>query len=125
MGFFYNIGGGANGAPGSYLAAENYGSGVYHVAGLESYYDSGTFLTEALTLEALKRLKQAVRMKRPFFLYMSQYAIHTPYDADTRFTGNYMEGAQGVYDAMLKARLNTQEINHAALIEGMDKSAFT
>ena len=122
VGFFYNIGGGANGAPGSYLAAENYGSGVYHVAGLESYYDSGTFLTEALTLEALKRLKQAVRMKRPFFLYMSQYAIHTPYDADTRFTGNYMEGAQGVYDAMLKARLNTQEINHAALIEGMDKS---
>lgn len=123
MGFHYNIGGGANGAPGSYLAAENYGSGTYHVAGLESYYSKGTFLTEALTQEALAKMKIAVRNNRPFFLYMSQYAIHTPYNADDRFTGNYMQAdGQGVYDAMLGANLNTSEINHAALVEGMDKS---
>ena len=122
MGFVVNIGGSAAGSPGSYLAADNYGTGFHHVPGLDSYYEKGTFLTEALTLEALKKIKQSVRINRPFFLYFAHYAIHTPYNADPRFTGNYMDDTQGVYDPMLNARLNTSEINHAALIEGMDKS---
>ena len=53
FGFDVNIAGGANGAPGSYLAQDNYGSGLFHVQGLEKYYNEGTFLTEALTLEAM------------------------------------------------------------------------
>ena len=122
LGFMINIGGGANGGPGSYLASENYGSGSYHVAGLEVYYEGGVFLTEALTREALKKIQIPIRNNKPFFLYMSQYAIHTPYNADDRFTGNYMSGGVGVYDQMLKANLSTAEINHAALVEGMDKS---
>ncbi len=123
LGFTYQVAGSAAGAPGSYLAAENYGSGTYHVPDLDGYYEKGTFLTEALTIEAVSYLNRAVRAHKPFFLYMSQYAIHTPYNADSRFTGNYVQSnGQGVYDEQIGANLNTSEINHAALIEGMDKS---
>lgn len=123
LGFTYQVAGHSAGSPGSYLAADNYGSGFNHVPDLDSYYEKGTFLTEALTLEAVSYLNRAVRAKKPFFLYMSQYAIHTPYNADDRFTGNYRQAnGQGVYDELIGANLNTNEINHAALIEGMDKS---
>lgn len=123
LGFTYQVAGHSAGSPGSYLAADNYGTGFSHVPDLDSYYEKGTFLTEALTQEAVSYLNRAVRAKKPFFLYMSQYAIHTPYNPDDRFTGNYKQAnGQGVYDAQIGANLNTNEINHAALIEGMDKS---
>lgn len=123
FGFDVNIAGAANGSPASYLAENEYGSGVNHVIGLESYYTKGTFLTEALTIEALKALEVPVARKQPFYLYMSHYAIHIPYDADKRFTPHYQTpDGKGVYDKLLQAPLNEQEINHAALLEGMDKS---
>lgn len=123
FGFDVNIAGAANGAPGSYLAENEYGKGSFHVKGLEKYYKTGTFLTEALTLEALAALEKPIAEGKPFYLYMSHYAIHAPYNADKRFTPNYREAdGKGVYDEMLKARLNDNEVNHAALVEGMDKS---
>ncbi len=123
FGFDVNIGGGANGAPGSYLAQNEYGQGDFHVQGLEEYYAKGTFLTEALTIEALKAVQKPVAEGKPFYLYMSHYAIHSPYDADPRFTSNYRDAdGQGVYDEQLSKRLNNAEVNHAALVEGMDES---
>lgn len=118
FGFDVNIAGAANGAPASYLAENEYGSGEFHVRGLEKYYKKGTFLSEALTLEAIEAMKKPISQGQPFYLYMSHYAIHIPYDADKRFTGHY----QGVWDPQLKDTLNTMEVNHAALVEGMDKS---
>lgn len=118
FGFDVNIAGAANGAPASYLAENEYGAGEFHVQGLEKYYKTGTFLTEALTLEAIEAMKKPISQGQPFYLYMSHYAIHIPYDADKRFTGHY----QGVWDPQLKDTLNTMEVNHAALVEGMDKS---
>lgn len=123
FGFDVNIAGGANGSPASYLAQENYGSGLSHVQGLEKYYAKGTFLTDALTQEAMLAMDVPIEKKQPFYLYMSHYAIHAPYNPDSRFTSNYMQAnGQGVYDEQLQANLNKQEINHAALIEGMDES---
>lgn len=118
FGFDVNIAGGANGAPASYLAENEYGTGPFHVSGLEKYYEKGTFLTEALTIEALQALEKPIADGQPFYLYMSHYAIHSPYNPDKRFTGNY----KGRYDALLKDTLNEMEVNHAALVEGMDKS---
>lgn len=123
MGFDVNIAGAANGGPGSYLASENYGHGDFHIIGLEKYYEKGTFLTEALTQEAIEKLKAPIARQQPFFLYMSHYAIHIPYNPDERFTHNYIDSTgQGVYDEQLNTHLNRSEINHAALVEGMDKS---
>ncbi|MBQ8050084.1 MAG: sulfatase-like hydrolase/transferase [Bacteroidaceae bacterium] len=118
FGFDVNIAGGYAGGPGTYLAQDNYGSAIQAIGGLEEYASQGIFLTEALTQEAIKNLDKALEGDRPFYLYMSHYAIHTPYDADTRFTGNYT----GRYDEQFQATLSTSEVNRAALIEGMDKS---
>lgn len=123
FGFDVNIAGGANGAPGSYLARENYGTGDFHVTGLDDYAARGVFLTEALTQEALKAIEVPIARQQPFYLYLSHYAIHAPYKPDDRFTAHYTEAdGGGVFDRQLNARLNRQEINHAALVEGMDKS---
>lgn len=123
FGFMVNIAGGANGGPASYLARKEFGSNRFHVYGLEQYYNTDTFLTEALTIEAIKALNKPITEGKPFFLYMSHYAIHVPYEADERFTPNYRQAnGQGMFDPMLQQPLNENEINHAALIEGMDKS---
>lgn len=119
MGFDVNIAGGPNGAPGSYLGTKNFGEGTpFEVKGLEKYHGQDIFLTEALTIEAIKEMKEAVGMNKPFYLYMSHYAVHGPYDNDNRFSGKY----RGQYDEQLKAAMNENEARYAALVEGMDKS---
>lgn len=120
MGFDVNIAGSAAGGPAGYLPP--YGNSNYPIPGLEEYESEGLFLTEALTREAIKTMDEFLNNNeenRPFYLYMSHYAIHVPYtDEDTRFSGNY----KGKIDPMLGVELNQSEINHAALVEGMDKS---
>lgn len=118
FGFDVNIAGTYVVGPGTYMAQDNYGSAIQAVGGLEEYAAQGLFLTEALTQAAIKQLDKAVQTDKPFYLYMSHYAIHTPYDHDTRFTANYTD----YYDSLLGATLSTSEVNRAALIEGMDKS---
>ena len=119
MGFDVNIAGGPNGAPGSYLGTKNFGQGSkFAVYGLEKYYGQDIFLTEALTREALNAMKKSVEMNKPFYLYMSHYAVHSPYDEDKRFTPNY----RGQFDEQLNDTLNENEVRYAALVEGMDKS---
>lgn len=119
MGFDVNIAGGANGAPGSYHARRRFGAGTpQEVLGLDKYYDTDLFLTEVLTLEAIEALRQPISRQQPFFLYMSHYAVHAPYEEDTRFTSRY----RGRHDRQLHAPLNENETRYAALVEGMDKS---
>jgi arylsulfatase A-like enzyme len=66
-------------------------------------------LSEALTLEAIKEIDQAVKEEKPFFLYLSHYAIHTPIIEDKRFSKNY-------------PNLDTKIRAYATLVEGADKS---
>lgn len=119
MGFDVNIAGAANGGPGSYLGAKNFGAGTrFAVEGLEKYHGQDIFLSEALTLEALDAIKKSISEGKPFYLYMSHYAVHAPYDSDERFTPNY----RNVPDKQLGEPLNEKEARYAALVEGMDKS---
>jgi len=116
MGFMVNIAGHAAGNPQSYLATDNYGNwqnktAPQAVPDLEEYFGSQTFLTEALTKEAIKALKIPIESKQPFYLNMAHYAVHTPIMADKRFVQKY-------YDA----GLDSIEAKYASLIEGMDKS---
>lgn len=118
MGFNVNINGGAAGAPGSYLGVNNFGNAcegrrtsVFAVPGLEEYYGKDIFLTEALTLEAIKALDKVKKEDKPFFLYMSHYAIHGPVEKDMRF-----------YEKYKKKGLSDVDAAYAGLIEGMDKS---
>lgn len=116
LGFLVNIAGNVAGAPRSYWGEENYGNipektNYYAVQNMTEYYGTDTYLTEALTLEALKALEYPVKTRQPFFLYMAHYAVHLPLYEDKRFAAKYTQ-----------AGLNSGQVKYATMIEGMDKS---
>lgn len=108
LGFDVNIGGSAIGRPASYYGEKGYGKGTeVAVPHLEKYHDTDTYLTEALTLEAKAELDKVIAAGRPFFLHMSHYAVHSPFNPDSRFLKNYKKGKGQAF---------------ATMVEGMDKS---
>ena len=117
-GFEVNIAGHAAGGLATYLSEKNYGhtpdgkpTSLMSIPGLEKYWGTGTFATEALTQEAIKALDKAKRYNQPFFLYMSHYAVHIPVDKDVRFYQKYIDKG-----------LDPRDAAYASLVEGMDKS---
>ncbi len=115
VGFDINIAGSSIGQPGSYYGESGYGhikgNKQRAVPGLEKYHGTDTFLSDALTMEAGNEITRAVEEKKPFFLYMAHYAVHTPFEPDNRFLSNYAAS-----DKPQQAKY------FATLIEGMDKS---
>ena len=116
FGFETNIAGHAAGAPGSYFGKESFKkilgeNNIWDVPNLEKYHGKDIFLTEALTLEAMDAMDTALEEEKPFYLYMSHYAVHTPIMGDPRFEDKYIEKG-----------LNPIEAKYASMIEGMDKS---
>lgn len=116
LGFDINIAGHAAGAPGSYYGTEAFGNNdpqrsVWAVPGLEEYHGQEIYLSEAITLEAVGAMQQAVDQEQPFFLYMAHYAVHTPIQGDDRFVQKYID--QGMLPV---------EAKYASMVEGMDKS---
>ena len=107
LGFDINIAGGHTGGPdGSYFLPWN----PSRHPGLEDY-PAGTYISDALTLEANKTIDQAVDDRVPFFLNMAHYAVHAPLSG------------QGDPDYMdpYKDRPNPED-DYAALLESMDAS---
>ncbi len=117
LGFDVNVAGHAAGGPGSYLGEKGYsalwrsGEAVWDVPGLDTHKASGTHLTEALTLEAVRSVEAAVAERRPFFLHLAHYAVHAPWEVDPRFAARYQA-----------AGLKGRELALATMIEGVDKS---
>ncbi len=117
LGFDINIAGHAAGGPGSYHGQHNYSAAwrnadrIWDVPGLEKYHGTDTYLSEALTLEASAEIDRAVAENKPFYLYMSHYAIHAPWEADSSF-----------YEKYTNRDLSEFEAVYASMIEGMDKS---
>lgn len=115
IGFDVNIAGSAIGHPGSYHGENGYGwikgQRARAVPDLEQYHGTNTFLSDALTLEAMKEVKKAVSEGKPFYLNLAHYAVHTPFETDERFINNYPKGEK-----------KDDARAFATLIEGMDKS---
>jgi arylsulfatase A-like enzyme len=117
LGFDVNIAGHAAGGPGSYYAKNNFsadfrnGDRIWDIPGLEKYHGSDMYLNEVLTIEANKEIDTAIDEKKPFYLYMSHYAIHAPWEKDFRFYEKYK--AMGLTDF---------QASYASMVESMDKS---
>lgn len=117
LGFDVNIAGHAAGGPGSYYGTRNFsaahrgGGHDWDVPGLEKYHGKDINLTEALTLEATREMEKAVSEKKPFYLYMSHYAIHAPWEEDNRFFDKYLQMGMTKFEAA-----------YASMLESMDKS---
>lgn len=117
-GFDVNIAGHAAGGLATYLSERNYGHdkngkplALNAVPGLEKYWGTGTFVTDALTTEAIAALDSARTLDKPWYLYMSHYAVHIPIDRDARY-----------YDKYIAKGLKPKDAAYAALVEGMDDS---
>jgi len=116
-GFDVNIAGHCAGGPGSYHGDKNFsaawrrGDRIWDVPGLKKYHGRKINLTEALTIEAAKAVEQAVEDHKPFYLYMSHYTVHAPWEPDRRFLKRYLD--KGV---------NKREAVYASMIESMDDS---
>ena len=117
LGFDVNTAGHAAGGPGSYYGKYNFSAAwrkadrIWDVPGLDKYHGRDVYLTEALTLEANEAVEAAVADGKPFYLYMSHYAIHAPWEKDERYYGKYKDQKLKDFDA-----------TYASMIEGMDKS---
>jgi len=116
VGFMVNIAGHAAGHPQSYYGKDNYGnipgkSTYQSVPDLMNYHGSDTNLTEALTLEAINSIEEPIRLKMPFYLNMSHYAVHVPIQPDVRF-----------YQSYLDVGLDTPYAKYASMVASMDKS---
>lgn len=117
LGFDINIAGHAAGGPGSYHGSKNFsavwrnGSPVWDVPGLETYHGQNINLTEALTQETILTLDSVSKTDKPFFLYMSHYAVHAPIEEDSRFIQKYMDKG-----------MDETEAKYASMLESMDKS---
>ena len=117
LGFDINIAGCAAGGPGSYNGKSNFHGAFrkrkapWYIPGLEKYHGKDINLTEALTLEATCEMEKAVEEKKPFFLYMSHYAIHAPWEEDSRFLDKYKNMGLTDFEAI-----------YASMLESMDKS---
>ena len=117
LGFDVNIAGHAAGGPGSYYGKYNFSAAwrkadrIWDVPGLEAYHGKDINITEALTLEAVRAMEQAVADGKPFYLYLAHYAVHAPWEKDDRFFQKYADAGLKGIGAVL-----------ASMLEGMDKS---
>lgn len=113
LGFDLNIGGSHAGSPrgngelGAYFAPfpRRFHPGLEH-------YPEGTYITDALTQEAIGVIDHATDEGKPFFINLAHYAVHTPIagQGDPRFLGNYPDDLPQV------------ERDYAAMVESMDAS---
>ena len=115
LGFDVNIGGAAAGGPSGYTITDD--SQMYTGLGcdfplLNQYAtkESGYHITDAITKAAQSEIDRAVEDGTPFYMYMSHYAVHSPYQEDSRFSELY----SGKDPANNKA--------YGTLVTGMDKS---
>jgi arylsulfatase A-like enzyme len=100
MGFDVNIAGGAAGAPQTYFypyrkkpvseLKEGWDIGLDKraIAGLEDGQE-GDYLTEVLTTKSIGFIEE--NRDRPFFLYLSHYGVHDPFEAPERLVRKYRE----------------------------------
>ena len=118
LGFDVNIGGAAPGGPDNYAltdASQEYTGFRIPFPRLHEYATAETnyHITDAITNAARSEIDRAVEDGKPFYMYMSHYAVHSPYTQnDSRFNKFY-ENIPGKSE---------QNKNYGTLITGMDKS---
>lgn len=83
-GFDVNIAGCHWGAPRTYFSP-------YNIPNLQNGPD-GEYLTDRLTDEAIKLIKN--NEDRPFFMYLSHYAVHIPIQTPEKYTKKYQQKAK-------------------------------
>lgn len=110
-GFDVNIAGGRAGTPYSYYYPYCNSKNQCHI-GLEKG-TPGEYLTDRLTDEAVKFIRESANGEKPFFLYMAHHAVHTPITAPKKIVDKYKNKPVGKYH---------KNPVYAAMVETFDNS---
>jgi arylsulfatase A-like enzyme len=130
-GFDVNIGGGSAGAPRSYFFPYGAEKGHAMGPGLETGV-KGEYLNDRLTEETLRFLENhaKTRADQPFFVYLSHYAVHAPFEAQDSDKEHFVKKLKGTgrpsVDAMLMRDGETKKHQdnpvYAGMVASMDRS---
>lgn len=112
QGFDVNIAGDLTGTPLSYFGPFKNNRNRF-MPGLEVAKD-GEYLTDRLTDEAIKQIDTQDDPKKPFFLYMPHYAVHTPMRAKADLIAGY--DATGIPGGKQRNPI------YAAMLQSLDES---
>lgn len=135
QGFDVNIAGGHAGAPPSYFFPYNKTKSAGHkteadLHGLDDG-EEGEYLTDRLTDETISFIEKHEQTKpeQPFFIWLSHYAVHTPFEAKPEMVAHYKEkikrtnykGPEYIQkDGTTKMRQDNAV--YAAMVQSMDES---
>ena len=116
QGFDVNIGGHSKGAPGSYFFPyeKKTPQTDWSVRNLPPGGAEGEYLTDRLTDEALALLD--TRGDGPFFLHMSYYTVHSPYEGKPELVEKYRAKKQA------RPAFADEHAVYAAMVESLDHS---
>ena len=128
QGFDVNIGGDWSGAPPTYFYP--YKKGNRTLESMPAGGQEGEYLTDRLTDESLKFLD--ANKDKPFLLYLSHYAVHTPIESKPALTEKYQDKAktlppqdgphaQPVY-GRYKTRMVQDNAAYAGMVQSVDES---
>ena len=111
QGFDLNVAGWTHGSPPAYFYPYNNPSSKWNpsIPTLKGG-KPGEYLTDRLTNEAIKFIK--ANRNRPFFLYLTHYAVHTPLQAPKPLVNKYK--------AKLKTDQSQKNATYAAMVENLD-----
>jgi arylsulfatase A-like enzyme len=104
QGFDLNIAGTAKGSPPAWF-------GPFQLPGLENTTKQD-FLTDLLTQHTVRFMESAVQRKKPFFVYLPEFAVHLPLGA--------RQGVIEKYRKRLKPGQDERDATYAAMVEGVD-----
>ncbi len=128
QGFDINVGGDHSGSPPTYF--HPYAKGGRSLETMPASGREGEYLTDRLTEESLKFIE--ANRDRPFLLYLSHYAVHTPLESKMELAERYqakakrfpkLQGphAQPVYGPY-KTRLVQDHAVYAGMVQSVDES---
>ena len=130
-GFDWQMATAQHGLPGSYFHPyKRKGLPSADVPDLEDG-KQGDYLTDALTEKGIGFIRETVKEgKKPFFLILGHYAVHTPIQAPTKLVEKYQEKKKRMYGAtpleMIPERFNRkvparqQNPTYAGMVENLD-----
>lgn len=128
QGFDVNIGGDWSGAPPTYFYP--YEKRNRKLESMPPGGEKGEYLTDRLTDESLKFME--THRNKPFLLYLSHYAVHTPIESKKSLTERYRGKAERVYGedrpkakpvyGRYKTRMVQDHAAYAGMLQSVDES---
>ena len=128
QGFDINIGGDFSGSPPTYFYP--YVRGKRSLETMPPGGKDGEYLTDRLTEEAVKFIEAS--QDRPFLLYLSHYAVHTPLESKKELVGKYEAKAKslpapdGPHALPVYGRYQTRLVQdhpvYAGMVQSVDES---